>query len=92
MKSIVLPLLLTLMLSLSCTSQASNMASNKTSNQNGSEISKQQAISAAQQANPGRVLAIERHNNTYRVKMLNADGEVRIILIDASSGKLLRKR
>ncbi len=84
MKSIVLPLFLTFMLSLSCATQASE--------QNGNEISKQQAISAAQQANPGRVLDIKRHHNTYRVKMLNADGEVRIIVIDASSGQLLRKR
>lgn len=84
MKSIILPLLLTLMLSLASATQASD--------QNRSEISKQQAISAAQQASPGRVLAIERNNTTYRVKMLNANGEVRIIVVDAYSGKLLRSR
>lgn len=84
MKSIVLPLFMILMLSLSCTTQASE--------QNGKQISKQQAISAAQQASPGRVLDIKRHHNTYRVKMLNDNGEVRIIVIDASSGQLLRKR
>ncbi len=88
MKSIVLPLLLTLLLSFASATQANN----KISDQNRSEISKQQAISAAQQANPGRVLAIERNNNSYRIKMLNANGEVRIIVVDASTGKLLRSR
>lgn len=82
---LLLPLLISLTLLLTSNAQAAQP-------QNHSGISKQQAISAAQQANPGRVLAIERDNNTYRVKMLNANGEVRIILIDADSGKLLRKR
>ena len=82
---LLLPLLISLALLL-----ASNVQAAPPQNHNG--ISKQQAISAAQQASPGRVLAIERDNNTYRVKMLNANGEVRIIVVDASSGELLRKR
>jgi len=81
----VLPLLISLTLLLTSNVQAAPP-------QNHSGISKQQAISAAQQASPGRVLAVKRHNNTYRVKMLSANGEVRIIVVDADSGQLLRKR
>lgn len=82
---LLLPLLISLTLLF-----ASNLQAAQPQNHNG--ISKQQAISAAQQASPGRVLAVKRDNNTYRVKMLNANGEVRIIVVDASSAKVLRKR
>lgn len=52
-------------------------------------ISKQQAVSIAQQVQPGRVLAVKRKGAVYRVKTLNDKGEVRIILIDANSGKVI---
>ncbi len=52
-------------------------------------ISKQQAVSIAQQVYPGRVLAVKREDSVYRVKTLNDNGEVRIILIDANSGKVI---
>ena len=52
-------------------------------------INKQQAINAAQQAYPGRVLSVKRKDNVYLVKTLSDDGEVRIILIDANSGKVI---
>lgn len=52
------------------------------------KINKQQAISIAQQANPGRVLAVKRNENTFDVKILNTNGEVRIIKINANSGKI----
>jgi uncharacterized protein YpmB len=52
-------------------------------------ISKQQAVNIAQQVYPGRVLAVKREGAVYRVKTLSDDGEVRIILIDASSGKVI---
>lgn len=55
-------------------------------------ISKQQAVTAAQQANPGRVLAVRQNGNTYTVKILNAEGEVRVIMVDAESGKVLSGR
>ena len=51
-------------------------------------ISKQQAVSIAQQASPGRVLGVKMKGSTYRVKTLSASGEVRIIVIDANSGKV----
>jgi len=52
------------------------------------KINKQQAISIAQQTNPGRVLAVKRNENTFNVKILNTNGEVRIIKINANSGKI----
>lgn len=51
-------------------------------------ISKQQAVSIAQQVSPGRVLAVKRKGGNYRVKTLSTSGEVRIIVIDANSGKV----
>jgi len=52
-------------------------------------INKQQAVSAAQQAYPGRVLSVKRKDDVYRVKTLSDSGEVRIILIDAKNGKVI---
>ena len=53
------------------------------------EISKQQAIAIATDAYPGRVLSIKRDQDVYKVKTLSDNGEVRIIIIDASTGKIL---
>lgn len=52
-------------------------------------ISKQQAVNIAQQVYPGRVLAVKREAAVYRVKTLSDNGEVRIILVDAYSGKVI---
>lgn len=54
-----------------------------------STISKQQAISAAQQASPGRVLSVKLKEDVYLVKTLNAKGDVRVISIDANTGKVV---
>ena len=51
-------------------------------------ISQQQAVSIAQQAQSGRVLGVKQKKNTYQVKMLLGNGEVKIILIDVHSGKI----
>ncbi len=53
------------------------------------DISKQQAVATAQQVYPGRVLSVKRKGDVYHVKTLSESGEVRIILIDASSGKVI---
>ena len=53
----------------------------------GAEISQQQAAQIAQQAFSGRVLSIKLSGNHYRVKLLNSKGQVRIISVDANSGK-----
>lgn len=53
-----------------------------------SGISKQQAVSIAQKANPGRVLSVKLKGDTYKVKTLSSSGEVRIISVNANSGKV----
>lgn len=55
-------------------------------------INKQQAVSIAQQVFPGRVLAVKRKDSVYRVKTLSDDGEVRIILVDATTGKVISEQ
>ncbi len=52
-------------------------------------IDKQQAVSIAQQSYPGRVLSVKLIDDIYQVKTLSEDGEVRVILIDARSGKVI---
>ena len=52
-------------------------------------LSKQQAMSIAQQNNPGRVLAVKQSGDVYRVKILNANGEVRIISVNINNGKVV---
>ena len=54
-------------------------------------ISKQQAMNTAQQNNPGRVLSIKQSGKVYRVKILSSSGEVRIVLVNAQSGKVVNK-
>ena len=52
-------------------------------------ISKQRAVEIANQVFVGRVLSVKRRGDVYRVKKLSEHGEVRIIVIDAGSGKVL---
>lgn len=54
-------------------------------------LSKQQAMSIAQQFNPGRVLAVKQSGSVFRVKILNANGEVRVISVDSNSGKVINR-
>ena len=57
------------------------------------DISRDEAAAAAQRVSNGRVLSVEKaeseHRPVWRVKVLTAQGEVRIILIDAGSGRAL---
>ena len=46
--------------------------------------SSQQAVSIAQQKYPGKVLSVKRKGGVYRVKMLNKDGVVRVIPVQAA--------
>ena len=59
------------------------------------DIGKKQAVSIAQEVQPGRVLAVkmEQQNGTsvYRVKTLSPGGDVHIIVIDAESGNVISK-
>jgi len=52
-------------------------------------VSKQQAVSIAQQHYPGRVLAVKLQDKVYLVKTLSDEGEVRIISVDAETGKII---
>ena len=60
------------------------------------DISKSQAVSAAQSVYPGRVLAAKlvQQNEiaVYRIKTLSDGGEVHIVVVDAQSGKIISKR
>ena len=60
------------------------------------DVSRDQAAAVAQQATGARVLAVEKAEidarAVWRVKVLSAQGEVRVVLIDAASGRVLQAR
>jgi len=82
MKTTLFSLLQTIMLAMLLVFNAPLQAASET-------IDKQQAVSIAQQTYPGRVLSVKLKDDIYQVKTLSEDGEVRVILIDASSGKVI---
>jgi uncharacterized membrane protein YkoI len=57
------------------------------------DISRNEAAAAAQRVSSGRVLSVEKTESerrpVWRVKVLTDKGEVRVILIDAGSGRAL---
>ena len=57
------------------------------------DVSRDDAATVAQQASGGRVLAVEKSERegrpVWRVKVLTPQGEVKVILIDAASGRTL---
>ena len=57
------------------------------------DLSRDDAAAAAQRVTSGRVLSVEKSESAgravWRVKVLTAQGEVRVVLIDAASGKPL---
>ena len=57
------------------------------------EVSRADATSLARQVTDGRVLAVERIERegrpVWRVKVLTAQGEVSVVLIDAATGRTL---
>ena len=57
------------------------------------DISRDEAAAAALRVSNGRVLSVEKTESerrpVWRVKVLTAQGEVRVILIDAGSGRAL---
>ena len=56
-------------------------------------VGRDQAAAAAQQVAGGRVLAVEQADSNgrpvWRVKVVTPAGEVRVVLIDASTGRPL---
>ena len=59
----------------------------------GPTSSRDEAAAAAQRVASGRVLAVERaeaeQRPVWRVKILTAQGEVRVVIIDAASGRVV---
>lgn len=57
------------------------------------DVSRDEAAAAAQRMSGGRVLSVEKSESArrpvWRVKVVTAQGEVRVILIDAASGQPL---
>jgi uncharacterized membrane protein YkoI len=57
------------------------------------DASRDDAAATAQRVANGRVLSVERveadHRPVWRVKVLTGQGEVRVILIDAASGRVV---
>ncbi len=57
------------------------------------DLSRDDAAAVAQRLSSGRVLSVDRSESAgrlvWRVKVLTAKGEVRVILIDAASGRAL---
>jgi uncharacterized membrane protein YkoI len=57
------------------------------------DVSRDEAAAAAQRVASGRVLSVERteadRRPVWRVKVLMANGDVRVILIDAASGRVV---
>lgn len=58
------------------------------------DASRDEAAAAAQRVASGRVLAVERaeldRKPVWRVKILSAQGEVRIVVVDVASGRIVR--
>ena len=57
------------------------------------DVSKDEAAAAAQRVATGRVLSVDKteadRRPVWRVKVLTTKGEVRVILIDAASGRVV---
>lgn len=57
------------------------------------DVSPAEAAAVAQRVASGRVLAVERAEHerkaVWRVKILSAQGEVRVVVIDVASGRVV---
>ena len=57
------------------------------------DVSRDQAAATAQRATGGRVLSIEQSQSAgrtvWRVKVVTAQGEVRVVLVDGATGRPL---
>jgi uncharacterized membrane protein YkoI len=59
-------------------------------------VNRDQAVKVALNYFPGKVMAVkpdrDEKGNRYKVKILNPQGHVRTIIIDASSGQIVNRR
>ena len=57
------------------------------------DVNRDDAVAIAQRASAGRVLSAERTDAggrpAWRVKLVTAQGEVKVILVNAASGRML---
>ncbi len=57
------------------------------------DVGRDEAAAVAQRVASGRVLAVERAEAggkpVWRVKILSANGEVRVVVVDAASGRVV---
>lgn len=57
------------------------------------EVGRNEAAAVAQRVASGRVLAVERaevdRKPVWRVKILTAQGQVRVVIVDAASGRVV---
>jgi uncharacterized membrane protein YkoI len=57
------------------------------------DVSRDDAAAIVQRASQGRVLAVERAESgnrpVWRVKVLTANGDVRVVLVDVTTGRML---
>ncbi len=53
------------------------------------DVSRDQAAATAQRVASGRVLSVERSGAVWRVKVLTSQGDVRVIVIDVASGRVV---
>ena len=57
------------------------------------DVGRDDAVAIAQRASGGRVLSAEKTETggrpAWRVKLVTAQGEVRVILVDAASGRMI---
>jgi uncharacterized membrane protein YkoI len=57
------------------------------------DVGRDEAAAVAQRVASGRVLAVERADAggkpVWRVKILTAQGEVRVVVVDAASGRVV---
>ena len=57
------------------------------------DVGRDEAAAAAQRVAAGRVLSVEKseadHRPVWRVKVLTGQGDVKVILIDAASGRVV---
>ena len=52
------------------------------------KISKNEAANSAQRAYSGRVLSVKLKKSFYKVKIINSNGQVRVIRVNAKSGQI----
>jgi hypothetical protein len=52
------------------------------------DLSRDDAAAVAQREARGRVLSVERAGPAWRVKVLTPGGEVRVLLVDAATGRV----